>query len=122
MPGPSDNFYLSNPEPVKGCLLALRGIILSTDSNLTETVKYGMPCFCYKNKPFCYLWTDKKTGQPYILMVPGRHLDHPLLEAGSRASMKILRVNAEEDIPMDVVTAILGEALELYRNGTIKVK
>ena len=81
-----------------------------------------MPGFCYKSKRFCYLWTDKKTSEPYILMVPGRDLEHPLLEWGSRVSMKILRVNAEEDIPMDVVTAILQEALELYRNGTIKVK
>lgn len=122
MPGPSDNFYLIKPEPVKSCLLALRGIILAMDSNLSETVKYGMPCFCYKSKRFCYLWTDRKTGEPYILMVPGRHLDHPLLEWGSRVSMKILPLKAEEDIPIDIVKLILSQALELYRNGTIKLK
>jgi len=23
-------------------------------------------CFCYKKKMFCYLWTDKKTDEPYL--------------------------------------------------------
>lgn len=71
------NYYLKKEEPNKSCLLALRSIILNQDSNVTETQKYGMPCFCYKKKMFCYLWTDKKTDEPYILMVEGKHLDHP---------------------------------------------
>ena len=60
-----DNYYLNKEEPNKSCLLALRGIILDQDTNVTETQKWGMPCFCYKKKMFCYLWTDKKTDEPY---------------------------------------------------------
>jgi hypothetical protein len=30
-----------------------------------------MPCFCYQRKAFCYLWTDKKTANPYILIAEG---------------------------------------------------
>jgi hypothetical protein len=55
------NFYLKKEEPNKSCLLALRSIILDQDNNITETQKWGMPCFCYKKKMLCYLWTDKKT-------------------------------------------------------------
>jgi Domain of unknown function (DU1801) len=115
------NFYLNTSEPNKSCLLALRSIILAQDSNLSETQKYGMPCFCYKKKMFCYLWTDKKTNEPYILMVEGNHLDHPELEKGKRLRMKILRVNPNKDLPLKTIETILQKALDLYRTGIIKV-
>lgn len=117
-----DNYYLQREEPHKSCLLALRGIILEQDEAVTETMKWGMPCFCFKKKMFCYLWTDKKTGEPYILFVEGKHLDHPKLETGQRARMKVFRVNPSEDLPLDTITKLLNTALDLYRNGTIKVK
>jgi hypothetical protein len=60
-----DNFYLNHDEPVKGCLLALREIILSQDKDVTAAWKYGMPFFCFKGKMFCYLWVHKKHKQPY---------------------------------------------------------
>ncbi|NOQ70610.1 MAG: DUF1801 domain-containing protein [Crocinitomix sp.] len=117
-----DHFYFKQEEPNKSCLLALRDIILAQDENLVATIKYGMPCFCYKNKMCCYLWTDKKTQEPYILFVEGKHLNHPKLESGDRARMKIFRVNPNEDIAIDTLEGILNTALELYRNGTIKTK
>ena len=116
-----EKFYLGQEEPNKGCLLALRRIILELDTNVTETTKYGMPCFCYQGKMFCYLWVDKKTRQPYLLMVEGKHLDHPELEKGNRSRMKILRVNPNLDLPMKTIDLILNQALDLYRNGIIKI-
>lgn len=118
----NDNFYLSQKEPNQSCLLALRNIILKQDANVTETTKYGMPCFCYKKKMFCYLWTDKKTNKPYILMVEGKHLEHPKLEAGNRSRMKIFRVDPHKDFPLDTIQTILNQALNLYRNGIIKAE
>lgn len=97
-------------------------IILEQDENITETQKYGMPCFCYKKKMFCYLWTDKKTDEPYILMVEGKYLDHPQLEQGDRSRMKIFRVNSIKDLPIKAIKSILQEALDLYRNGIIEIK
>lgn len=115
-----DHYYLSKAEPNKSCLLALRELILSQDENITETRKYGMPCFCYKKKIFCYLWTDKKTDEPYILMVEGKHLFHPKLEAGDRSRMKIFRVSPIKDIPVKTIKTILKQALDLYKRGAIK--
>ena len=115
------NYYLKKEEPNKSCLLALRSIILEQDTNVTETQKWGMPCFCYKKKMFCYLWTDKKTDYPYILMVEGKHLDHPELEEGERSRMKVFRVNPNQDLPIITIKNILLKALDLYKNGTIKV-
>ncbi|WP_025762647.1 DUF1801 domain-containing protein [Dyadobacter tibetensis] len=117
-----ESFYYSKTEPVQGCLLALRQIILEQDDQITETQKYGMPCFCYRNKMFCYLWTDKKTNDPYILMVEGNRLIHPALEKGDRTRMKVYRVDPWQDLPLDELTEVLGEGLKLYYDGHIKVK
>ena len=117
-----DNYYLNKGEPNKSCLFALRNIILQQDSNITETQKWGMPCFCYKKNIFCYLWTDKKTDEPYILIVEGKHLAHPQLEAGNRSRMKIFRVNPNEDLPQKTIQNILQKSLDLYRTGIVKLK
>ena len=116
------NYYLTKEEPNKSCLLALRDIILSQDTNITETQKWGMPCFCYKKKMFCYLWTDKKTDEPYILMVEGKYLNHPELDEGDRSRMKIFKVNPNKNLPLKTIESILQKALDLYRTGKIKLK
>ena len=118
----NDNFYVDAAEPNKSCFLALRKIILNSDENVTETRKYGMPCFCYQKKRFCYLWTDKKTQEPYILLVEGNYLDHSRLEQGSRTRMKILRIDPNKDLPLDTISTILNNALDLYRSGILKIK
>ncbi len=115
-------YYLNKEEPNKSCLLALRSIILDQDIHVTEAQKYGMPCFCYKKKMFCYLWMDTKTDEPYLLMVEGKYLDHPHLEVGGRSRMKIFRVNPNKDLPIRNIETILQNALDLYRKGIIKVK
>lgn len=111
----NDKFFLDKKEPVRSGLLALREIILAADPNISETTKYGMPCFCYGKKAMCYLWTDKKTGEPYMLMVEGKALSHPRLETGERARMKILRMDPSKDLPIRVIKSILKQAVELYR-------
>ncbi|WP_341214905.1 DUF1801 domain-containing protein [uncultured Wocania sp.] len=59
-----DHFYFNKQEPNKSCLLTMRNMVLKYDKNITETLKYGMPCFCYKGKMFYYLWVDKKLMTP----------------------------------------------------------
>jgi hypothetical protein len=71
---------------------------------------------------FCYLWTDKKTNEPYILMVEGKYLDHLQLEEGERTRMKIFRVDPNKDLPIKTIESILQKALDLYRKGVIKIK
>jgi hypothetical protein len=116
------SYYLKKLEPNKSCLLALRSIILGQDKDITETRKYGMPCFCYKKKMLCYLWTDKKTDEPYILFVEGKYLDHRKLEEGDRTRMKIFRVSPTKDLPVKTIEGILQQAVNLYRTGVIPIK
>jgi hypothetical protein len=117
-----DPYYLTQTEPARSCLLALRSMILQQDPQVTETQKYGMPCFCFRKKMFCFLWTDKHTEAPYILFVEGKHLNHPQLEAGRRTRMKQFSVDPNQDLPVPAINQLLQDALDLYRNGTIAVK
>lgn len=118
----TDNFYLDLEEPLQSCLLALRSIILKQDNNIEENLKWGLPCFCYKKKMFCFLAISPKTQTPYILIVEGNRIDHPLLETAGRKRMKHLNIDPETDLPIEVIIEILKEALDLYRNGVIKTK
>lgn len=97
-------------------MLTLRDIILETDQNITEGWKYRMPCFLYRNKALCYLWTDKKTGMPYILIVDGNKIDHPILEQGDRARMKVMHIDPERDIPIDTILNILRLSIDVIEN------
>lgn len=112
-----DHFYLDQKEPNQSCLLALRTIILNHDSNLNETRKYSMPCFCYGKKMFCYLWIDKKTNWPYILMVEGNKLIHQSLVTGDRKRMKVLNINPTTDLPIEIIKAVLNESIQLYKKS-----
>lgn len=106
-----DNYFISKEEPSKSCLLYLRGFLINFDSNITEEWKYRMPFYYYKGKMLCYLWTDKKTGNPYVGFADGYKLCHTQLVMGDRARMKILPVNPGQDIENDVLTEILREAI-----------
>ncbi len=109
-----NNFYLNKTEPQKSVFMALREIIINFDPEITEAWKYRMPCFCYKGKPFCYLWKDKVSGAPYLLVVKGGQIDHPLLVQGNRAKMKILPIDVDQDLPINEITEVLAIAKALY--------
>ena len=115
-----DNFYLQKNEPIRSCLLALKDIILKQDENVSAEWKYGMPFFCYKGKMLCYLWVHKKYHQPYIGIVEGQRIDHPALIIEKRSRMKIMLLEANEDLPLQTIQHILKQALDLYREGIIK--
>lgn len=109
-----DSFYLKQQEPNQSCLLSLRDFILNFAPDIQETIKYGMPCFVVGRKPFCYLWKDKKSGFPYILIVEGNKIEHSLLIQGGRKRMKICPINPYYDLPIKSINEILKMALKFY--------
>ncbi len=117
-----DNFYFQKEEPLQSCLLALKEIILLQDKNITAAWKYGMPFFCYKGKMFCYLWVNKKTQQPYLGIVEGKHFDHPDLIIEKRSRMKIMLFNAAEELPVKTISQIIQQAIKLYTSDVVKIK
>jgi len=112
---PIDNYFLQNEEPFKSCLQSLRQHILQFDNDVTEKWLYGMPFFYYKGKRFCYLWIHKKLRKPYLGIVDGNKIHHPDLLSENRSRMKILLLDADKDLPLEKLNAILNKALRLYQ-------
>lgn len=108
-----DNYYYDKPEPIRGCLLALKAIIEEMDSRITPEWKYGMPFFYLDGKMFCYLWKDKITGLPYIGFMNGNKMVHPKLEVGNRARVKVYAIDPKLDLPMEEIQELLQEAIEV---------
>ncbi|MEO8769791.1 MAG: DUF1801 domain-containing protein [Ferruginibacter sp.] len=117
-----DQFYLQQEEPVKSCFLVLKEIILLQDPAITNELKYGMPFFSYKGKMFCYLWYHKKYRQPYIGIVEGNRFEQPFLIQEKRSRMKIMLIDANEDLPVKKIKDILKQAINLYKTGEIKIR
>ncbi|MBP7558603.1 MAG: DUF1801 domain-containing protein [Chitinophagaceae bacterium] len=116
-----DDFYLKQEEPVRAVFLALRELILAQDKDVTNEWKYGMPFFCYKGKMFCYLWVHRKKGQPYIGLVEGKHFTQSFLLQEKRSRMKIMLLDPHRDLPVQKISAIIKQSLDLYRTGVIKL-
>lgn len=109
-----DNFYMQQPEPAKGTMLALRDIIMRQSEYITHELKYGMPFFCFKGKMFCYLWFHKKYEKPYIGIVEGGLFDEPFLIQEKRSRMKIMLLDQNEDLPLETIEMIIQKALRFY--------
>lgn len=112
---PIDNYFLQHDEPIKSCLEFLREYILKQDEHITGEWKYGMPFYCFKRKMFCYLWVHKKYRQPYLGIVEGKLINHPDLIIEKRSRMKILLIDPNQDLPIEKIAGILGEAIKLYK-------
>jgi hypothetical protein len=108
-----DQFFWEKPEPVKGCMEALRRFILSFNADITEAWKYSMPFYYHGEKRLCYLWIEKKTGHPYIGIVNGKLIDYPGLIAEKRSRMKVFILDPNEDLPVEALTELLKLAIQL---------
>lgn len=111
---PLDSFYENLTEPLRSYLLAIREFIIFHDSEINEKFKYKLPFFYYLNKPFCYLWKNKATNAPYIGFSRGHLSDHPLLETGNRTTIKILKLDIQEDIDYNILDEILNHMKDFY--------
>jgi hypothetical protein len=117
-----DNFYMQQEEPLKSVFLALKEIIMKQDKDITNEWKYNTPFFYYKGKMFCYMWFHKKYKQPYIGIVEGKHFDEPFLLAENRSRIKIMLLDANEDLPLETIESIVHKAIGLYKTGVIEIK
>lgn len=114
MISPIDAWYVSQEEPVRACLLALRATILGFDPSISESWTHRMPMFRCGGKLFAYVWTDRKSGRPYVGIYRGLEVEHPKLVLGKRKKMKILYIDPEQDLPMKDLGEILRKARSLY--------
>lgn len=111
---PADLYFENLEEPTRSCMYALRAYLLRFDPAMEEAWKYRMPFYLYKGKMFCYLWTRKPNGQPYLGIVKGRELEHPDLVQEERKRMKILLIDPAADLQQEKIREVLELAMLLY--------
>nr|WP_262897657.1 DUF1801 domain-containing protein [Algoriphagus lutimaris] len=92
----------------------MRSFILSLDKVVTETVKYGIPYFCY-------LWKNKQRKHPHLLFIEGNFLRQLKFEKDTRSRMKAFMVDPIEDLPLGTIYLLLIDALDLYKSGETKI-
>lgn len=107
-----ENYYLSHPEPIQGCLLALRRIILNADNQITETRKYQVPFYYYKGKKLTFLWVNRKK---LLLGFITDKTIYPVV-AGSRRKdeMEMIQIDPNKDLPVEMILEHLHRLMKLY--------
>ncbi|MES2829795.1 MAG: DUF1801 domain-containing protein [Bacteroidota bacterium] len=110
-----DNFFIQPAEPLKSSLEYLRYFLNHYNPDVTEEWKYRLPFYYFKGKMFCYLWIDKNSQHPYIGIVEGGKIDHPMLVAGDRKRMKVMYIDPLQDIPVKDIKEVLDMAVKHYK-------
>jgi hypothetical protein len=95
--------------------MALGNLILAVDNQIYKIKRYEIYCLCFGKNASCYLWIDQKTAKPYFLFVAGNLMDHPSLKSGNRKKMKILKIDANADLPKKLIESMLKDGLDLVR-------
>jgi hypothetical protein len=116
------DYYISKPEPLQSCLLALRHFILHHHPNISESYKFGTAFFTYDDKMLCYLGHHKKLNQPYIGFIQGSKIDHPALLQEKRKMVKIVIIDCAEDLPVNDLEEILNLCITCLTTGGNSVK
>jgi hypothetical protein len=106
-----DEYFHNKPEPMRSYLMSLRHFLLHERAHITEVWSYAMPFYLHNGKRFCYIWTEKKTNLPYLGIVDGNRIAHPALVSEKRSRMKILKLDPEQDLPVELIKEIMEAAI-----------
>jgi hypothetical protein len=113
-----ENYYLKQPEPIQGCLLALKSIILSASEEISQRRMYQIPFFYYKDKKIAYLWVNRKrtlfgivTDKSVLAFPEG---------ARRRDSYESITIDPNEDIPMEEIVEMLVRQIKIYDKSTLR--
>jgi hypothetical protein len=107
-----DTYYMKQPEPTQGCLLALKDIILNLDPNITQRRKFQIPFFYYKDLQLCYIWVEKK--KPLIGFIEDKN-SYPKKDGIKRKdTFERLYLDPNADIPIKKIISTLKKTIKLY--------
>lgn len=109
-----DNYFFSLPEPEQSCLLYVRSFMLSYSKHISEAWKFNTPFYYYKGKWLCYVSTNKKNKSIYIGFIKGHLMQHTKLVSEGRKQIKVFHLDANKDIDVKSLNAIMKKALKLY--------
>lgn len=106
---PIQEYFYRIDEPARSALLFIREKILNSDELITETFSFGLPFLKYKKKMLCYFYYSKQHRKHYLSFYHGDRLDDPELLSEGRKKFKVLLLDMEEDLPMELIFSVLDE-------------
>lgn len=113
---PIQEYFYRIKEPERSALLFLRKKILESDTeNITETLSFGLPFFKFKKKMLCYLYYSKKHQRHYVSFYHGDRLEHPELLQEGRKRFKILLIDMEADLPVELILGLINEVKQYIK-------
>ena len=109
-----ENYYLKQPEPIQGCLLALKSIILSIDREISHRRVYQIPFFYYKEKKLAFLWVHRK--RLLFGIVTDKSLMEPPEGARRKNKYETMEIDPNQDIPAGDILEVLLRQMKLYED------
>lgn len=112
----TDDYIFQQPEKQQSILLHLISVFERQIPELELLFKWGIPCFYYKKKVFCYLNSSPKKGFVDAGFFKGFQLKHnqDCLVTEKRNTIKSLRYYSLESINNKVLEDVIQEAKTLY--------
>lgn len=109
-----ENYYQKQPEPIQGCLLALKSIILSVDKRISHRRAYQIPFFYYEEKKLSFLWVHRK--RLLFGLVTDKSLIEPQPGVRRRNKYEMIEVDPKQDIPVEDIIEKLRRQMKLYQD------
>jgi hypothetical protein len=113
-------FYCSLAPELKELALDVRRLVLESDPGITESLKWGCPCFAGK-KMICYLASQANYlnfGFYQATLLP----DPEQLLEGTGAKMRHIKIRSQADINPEAFQNLVREALQLEKKPAKKQK
>lgn len=107
-----NNYYLKQPEPIQGCLLALKDIILSVDPHINKQRKFQIPFFYYKDKKLAFLWVTRKKIMLGFIEDKSIYPKQEGIKLKDR--METMYIDPNADIPVKLIIKNLKKLVKLY--------
>ncbi|HZK96250.1 MAG TPA: hypothetical protein VFC67_18770 [Prolixibacteraceae bacterium] len=110
-----ENYYLRQPEPIQGCLLALKNVILGVDNQISHERKYQIPFFYFKGKKLCFLWVNKKK----LLMgfIVDKNIYPVVAGIKRKDDFETMQIDPNADLPVKIILEKLLQRMKLYESG-----
>lgn len=107
-----EDYYLRQPEPFQGCLLALKHIILNLDERITHERKYQIPFFCFEGKKLAFLWMNRK--KLMLGFVTDKSIYPSKDGIKQKDRLEMIQIDPNIDLPMEMIAAKLLEQIRMY--------
>lgn len=110
-----DDWFAALPDDQRPLLEELRRLLLATNGDFEEAIKWGQPCYSLDSL-VCFL--NKRKAHVVLGFQQGAHLDDPrgLLE-GTGKDMRHIKIRTAEDIDKPAFQALIEEAVRFDRAG-----